>query len=231
MAKNILEFKLEHPQNFRESNWPIDYGKCKESPNVEEELWFVTLNRYYWEKIADDGWNKPFPYDHHTFLVEEKFVSPFYFNLFRTDAEKWSEVAKKVFVGRWCARFEILWKDVLVYYQPELNIKYGYCHTQSSKFPDRELWYVSLRNGSTFVVDKLCTEEKFMKRMGNDIQKWMCICWCHLQHEVEWEKLKTGTLEGGYVRDREFALDSPYKPKSIDDIEISITNYEKLKSK
>ena len=229
MSKTVLEFKLDKPQNFREGNWPIRYGRCEEFPNTEDNLWFITLDRYYWEKIMEDDWNKSFPFDHHTFLLEEKYISPYYINQFRTDASKWSEVAKKVFVGQWCVRYEILWKDVPVYCQSDLNIKYGYCHTQSLKFPDRELWYIALTNGSTFVVDKLCIEDEFMKRMGSDIKKWMSICWCHLRHEVNWDDLKTGTLDGGYVRDREFALDSPFIPKSVEDIETTISNYETKK--
>lgn len=157
-------------------------------------------------------------------------LAPFFANQFRTDLSKWSEVAKKVFVGQWCERYEILWKDVPVYYNSELNIKYGYCHTQSLKFPDRELWYVALKNGSTFVVDKQCIEDEFMKRMGCDIKMWTSICWC-LRHEVNWDDLKTGTLDGGYVRDREFSLDSPFIPKSVEDIETTISNYETKKGK
>jgi hypothetical protein len=229
MSKTVLSYLLDKPQNFRENNWPVYYGKCEESPNIEDNLWFVSLDKYFWEKIMDMGWDKPFPFEDHTFLVEEKYIAPFYMNQFRTDVLKWSEVAKKIFVGQWCVRYEILWKDVPVYQQSELNIKYGYCHGQSSKYPDRELWYVALANGSTFVVDKNCTTDEFMKRMGNDIQKWMSICWCHLRDEVEWSKLKTGTLDGGFVRDREFGLDSPFIPKTIDDIEVTIANYEKTK--
>jgi hypothetical protein len=226
MSKQIMEFKLENPKSFKEGKFPIFYGKCEESPNIENNLWFITLDRMFWEKILDSGWNMPFPFEHHTFLVEEKYATPFYMNQFGTDVMKWTEVAKKVFVGNWCERYEILWKDVPVYTcKHDSQIKYGYCRTQSSK-PNRELWYVSFSYGSTFVVDKICTTNDFIKRMGKDMDKWTSICWCHLQHEVIWDELQTGTLDGGYVRSHKFSLDSPYIPASIEDIEARITKYE-----
>ena len=227
MSKQIMEFILAKPNNFREDKFPIIYGKCEETPNIEGNLWYVTVDRIFWEKIQESGWNMPFPFEHHTFLVEEKYATPFYMNQYRTDVMKWIEVAKKVFIGSWCERFEILWKDVPVFIcNHDPRIKYGYCRTQSSD-PDRELWYVSFSQGSTFVVDKICTSDEFIKRMGWDINKWISICWCYLQHEVDWDELQTGTLDGGYVRNHEFDLDYRFKPKSIEDIEIRIAEYEK----
>lgn len=30
----------------------------------------------------EDDWNKSFSFDHHTFLLEEKYISPYYINQF-----------------------------------------------------------------------------------------------------------------------------------------------------
>jgi len=232
MASEIMEYFLAHPKNFREMNCPIFYGKCDQIPNVEKNLWFVKLDKFFWEKIWDTGWDQPFPFDHHIFLVDEKYTSPEVMNSYRTDAQKWASISQKTYVGQWCQKYEILWQDIPVFSSQKYpSIKYGYCRTQSSKHPERELWYVSFMGGSTFVVDKYCTTDEFIGRMGYDVEKWISICWCHLQDEVTWEELETGTLGGGYVRDREFILDSPFKPESIEAIEQKISEYETKKGK
>ncbi|NSW53440.1 MAG: hypothetical protein HPY85_13125 [Anaerolineae bacterium] len=180
-----------------------------------------------WRRDYFEEWKESFPYEDHTFLVEQSFAKPLYMNQFRADVSKWSTIAEKVFIGTWCARYEMLWKDVPVYvYKSDPTIKIGYCRTQSDRHPDRELWLISLKSGTTFVVDKVCITDEFLRRMGRDTNKWMSICWCHLQHEVVWEELQTGTLDGGYVRDADCSLDSPFIPSSISDIEERVTKYE-----
>lgn len=228
MSKQIIEFKLENRSNFRESKFPVLYGKCEETPNKENNLWFITFNRVFWEKSWGE-WDKPFPREDHTFLIDEKYATPHYMNLFGTDVLKWSEIAQKIFVGSWCHRYETLWKDVPVFENG--STKYGYCRTQPttnnphSLIVDRELWYVAFIT-STFIVDHICATPDFIDRMGYDMFKWLIICWCHLEHEVVWEDLKTGTLDGGYVRANEFSLDSPYIPPTLEDTKRRIDNYE-----
>ena len=209
-------------------NSPFVYGKCEESPIKELGLWFVHISNFLWEQSWGGDWKMPFPMADYTFLVEEKYASISLINEFRTDPVKWMAVAKQMVLGEWCPRYELLWKDVPVYiHKKDPGIKYGYCRTQSSKSPKRELWYISFRDRSTFVVDKVCIAEEFIDRMGWDMAKWTKICWCRLEGEVEWEKLVTGSLDGGYVRTHKFELDSPYIPNSIEDIETRIFQYEK----
>jgi hypothetical protein len=136
-----------------------------------------------------------------------------------------------------CERYEMPWKDVPVHIHELPNgtlVKYGYCRTQSFKEPDRELWFVSFKqtsflgHASTFVVDKLCTQPDFLNRMGDDMMKWQVICFCRLDegNEVHFDDLKTGTLEGGYVRSNSFSLDSPYLPFLTNDVIIRTEKYE-----
>lgn len=228
MGSNINEVYLQTPQTSCEEKFPILYGKCEESPIKELGLWFVHISNYLWEQSWGGDWKMPFPMADYTFFLEEKYASPTLINEFRTDPIKWMAVAKQMVLGEWCPRYEILWKDVPVYkHKNDPGIKYGYCRTQSSKRPERELWFISFLDRSTFIVDKICTTEEFIDRMGWDMAKWTKICWCRLEDEVEWEKLFTGSLDGGYVRTHKFELDSPYIPNSIEDIETRIFQYEK----
>jgi hypothetical protein len=228
MSSNIYEVYLQNPQTSCEDKFPILYGKCEESPFKELRLWFVHISNDLWEQSWNGDWKMPFPMADYTFLVEEKYASKSLINELRTDPIKWKSVAKQMLLGDWCPRYELLWKDVPVYiHKNDSGIKYGYCRTQSSKSPERELWYVSFRDHSTFIVDKVCIAEDFIDRMGWDMAKWTKICWCRLEDEVEWEKLGTGSLEGGYVRTHKFVLDSPYIPDLIEEIEECISQYEK----
>lgn len=215
----------------------IRYGKCTQSPYKENELWFVTVCR-------GDSSRKSGPMelrgpdDDHTFLVDKAFAHPTAIDERRRDVEKWRSVAHQVYVGPWCEHFECLWQDVPVYSHtlPSGSIvKYGYCSSQALDHPERELWFVSFRDAlfhdtpGTFVVDSLCTDGPFLDRMGTDHWKWMTVCWCRLDegNEVRWDNLKTGTLEGGYVRSHsQFAFDSPYLPFKVDEIIPRITLFE-----
>jgi|GEM_PF-3640090 len=228
MSSNVHEVYLQNPQTICEEKFPILYGKCEESPNKELGLWFIHISNYLWDRSWGGEWKMPFPKADHTFMVEEKYASISMINKFRTDPVKWMAVARQMVLGEWCPRYELLWRDVPVYiHKKDPNIKYGYCRTQSSKHPERELWYVAFRDHSSFVVDRLCTAEEFIDRMGWDMTKWTKICWCRLEDEVEWEKLVTGSLESGCVRTHDFVLDSPYIPDSIGEIETHISQYEK----
>lgn len=117
-----------------------------------------------------------------------------------------------------------------------LQNRSGYIPAVTTNYPNlpiepeipRELCYIAFENSSTFVVDKICINKNFIERLGKDLTKWMIICWCRLESEVKWDELSTGTLGGGYVRNREFALDSPYKPYAINEIETRITKLENL---
>lgn len=219
-----------YPRNYSY----IRYGKCLQSPYKENELWFVTVCRG--DKTRQHGpMELRGPDDDHTFLVDKAFAHPTAIDERRRDVEKWRSVAHQVYVGSWCEHFECLWQDVPVHSYTLPNgskVKYGYCRAQSFDHPERELWFVSFRDAlfgdtpSTFVVDSLCTDHQFLDRMSNDNWKWMIVCWCRLEHEVDWHKLETGTLEGGYVRSHTFALDSPYLPFEIDDIIPRVSLFE-----
>jgi len=177
------------------------------------------------------------PKSPHTFIVTADLAQPEMFNRLHRQVNEWEKIAHKTIVGPWCERYEATWENVPVYTHTLPNnsiVKYGYCRTQSQKQPDRELWFVAFRNAnpsdtpSTFVVDKMCVEIPFLNRMGNDHKKWSMICWCRLDegNEVSWEQLKTGTMDGGYVRSNTFALDSPFLPLSVEDIPIRIQMFE-----
>lgn len=227
-AAKVSEYHFEYYYGWRYTNF-VRYGHCTETPYIQNNLWFVTITRGV-GKMGHGGESieELQPEEDHTFLVDKQYAHPSVIQEWKRDIAKWEKVAYKVFVGFWCERYECLWKDVPVYelaLQSGVRVKYGYCRTQSEN-PDRELWYVSFESGSTFVVDRVCATSDFINQMGNDILKWIIICWCHLEHEVKWDQLETGTLEGGYVRSSRFALDSPYVPDSTDEIEERIKNYE-----
>ena len=166
----------------------------------------------------------------HTFLVDKQYAHPAKLDQWKRDINKWSEIAYKVFVGSWCAYYECLWVDVPVFkhWLPDGNVvKYGYCRTQSSRNPDRELWYVAFRSGPTFIVDHTCAQPNFIDRMGNDMLKWKIICWCRLEHEVVWDELVTGKESGGVVRSHStLGLNSPYLPFSLQDVKDRVQTYE-----
>lgn len=195
----------------------VRYGRCPQPPYIQNDLWFVTIVSSEREGPKEDL----------TFLIDKQYAHPSVIQEWKRDISKWGKIAHKVFKGVWCERYECLWKDVSVYEHTLPNgnvVKYGYCRTQPKR-SDRELWYVTSRD-STFVVDSVCATPDFINRMNDDTFKWMIICWCHLQDEVAWDKLQTGTLEGGYVRSHNFALASPFTPDSLDDIKERLRNYE-----
>ena len=199
------------------------YGKCLQTPYKENNLWFVYVPG--WFSIVG-GKNQ----EGQTFLVDQKYAQQFYMDEWLYDFKKWRKIAHKIIQGDWCSHYERIWNDVPVF-EHRLSsgdfVKYGYCRTQPRNSPDRELWFVAFQHGYTFVVDHVCATPDFIERMGTDELKWQIICWGKLDHEVEWEKLKTGNTEGGYVRSApSFALDSPYLPFTLDDVEKRITNYE-----
>lgn len=205
----------------------IRYGRCTESPYVENGLWFVTIQ--HWDEE---------PKSPHTFIVAEEYARPNVFERFHRRIEDWTKIAHEAIADAWCEKYERVWQDVPVhmYTLPNASqVKYGYCRTQSRNSIQRELWFVAFRDTllggtpGTFVVDSVCTEAPFLDRMGNDHLKWESICWCRLDegNEVHWEGLRTGTIEGGMVRNNSgFALDSPYLPFSLTDIPHRIQYFE-----
>lgn len=205
----------------------VRYGRCLRSPYSQNKLWFVTIVR---GSTAEGRDETRLPEEDHTFLVTEENARPAVIQEWKRNIEKWSEVAHKTIKGIWCEHYECLWKDVLVYNHQlpdSTQVKYGYCRTQPRN-SERELHFFAFETGSTYVVDHICATLDFIDRMGDDQFKWLNICWCHLEHEVSWQELETGTLEGGYVRANQFALDSPYVPYSLDDLEQKISNYENV---
>lgn len=225
MATDIREHFLSNPQTISEEKFPIIYGKCEHQPFSNNNYFFIVLPSLLW---AGSKYNDHHHHDDFTFIVEAQYAKQSIMNEYRQNVTEWALISDKIFVGSWCPKYEVLWKDVPVFiHESDPDIKYGYCRTQSKKRPERELWYVSIRNSSTFIVDKICTTNEYISRIGHDKRKWMKICWCHLDHEVEWDKLQTGSSEGGYVRTHNFSLDSPYIPDSIEDIDSLLCKYEK----
>ena len=213
----------------------VRYGRCLRSPYVEDGLWFITVPAGQSFRVSTELQG---PDEEHTFLVDEDRANPASISQRRRDVIEWRSVAHEVFVGPWCTYLECLWQDVSVNSHILPNgseVKYGYCRTQSPEHPERELWFVSFRDAflkdqpSTFVVDVMCIDPQFLDRISNDHWKWMIVCWCRLDegNEVRWERLRTGTLDGGYVRTHTgFSLDSPYLPFQLDDIVPRINLFE-----
>lgn len=213
----------------------IRYGKCLHSPYVENDLWFVTVPQGVGSYNTSATSEMIEPDEPHTFLVDKEYANPIVINERRRDVAKWRAVAHKIFVGRWCEHLECLWQDVPVYTHELPNgnvVKYGYCSTQLHNNPNRELYFVSFKyapynqHAGTYVVDKFCTEPAFLNRMGDDQMKWELICLGKLTEEVQYDKLQTGTLDGGYVRSHHFALDSPYPPPTAVEAQRRIPRYE-----
>ena len=149
-------------------------------------------------------------------------------NEFRRDTKKWNEVSRSFVIGAWSHKFELLWSEVPVYYHFLGNgtgVKYGYSRNQHENYPDRELWYISFEGNHTFIVDKVCTEIEFINTLGTDFEGWTAICWCYLTHfEQEWDDI--GERQLGYIYSPSFALDSPYRPKSISEIYEFISDWK-----
>lgn len=250
MAKST-KYLINYPADytsFPEWTKEIYYGKCQTSPYVEKGLWFVSIPHGKYNdfkihktdishfltispspKIRAARYEQIFPEQDTTFLVEEYYTQINYFDQFRRDVKAWGKVAYKVFVGKWCDRYEKLWQDIQVqeYALPEKVgnlgvVKYGYCRTSSK---GRDLWFVSFkdnRNGPdhTFIVDEICASPHFIEYLKTQPDKWMYLCWCYLRDEVRWENLKTG-LDAQWLE--HFKLDSPF---SIAEIDETIKKYQ-----
>lgn len=157
----------------------LTYGKCEKSPYIESGLWFVHVPRVTAQST--------------TFLVEEKYVTPNVMNEFDVNLEKWGAVAHKIIPGSdWNSKEECLWRDMPFYtykLHNETSIRYGLSRSQSTKYPDRELWYIVIGLGGqksvnwrenkyrAFVVDKICITPEFMEKMGSDPKRWQLIAW------------------------------------------------------
>lgn len=242
MAKSMTHL-IEYPDDgsfFPDWIKTISYGKCQTTPYAESGLWFVSIPHGKYDEWKADGrdidellaspygnrenkYQKIFPEQDTTFLVTENYARIEIFNQFRRDVKAWEKVAHKVFVGKWCAKFEKLWQDVQIqeYALPgkvgsSIIVKYGYCRTTKKH---RDLWFVSFQDEGkgddhTFIVDEVCTTPSFIKHLKTHSRKWEPLCWCYLRHEVEWENLKTGLDAKDLER---FQLDSPYSLESIDE--------------
>lgn len=209
---------------------PITYAPCKHPPFAAPGWWFVTLPA---SVIARGPAADVVPAQDHTFIVPWQRATPPAMDQLGGDVDTWTDVAHRVFVGEWCPRYECLWIDVPVYTTESLifrsRARYGYCRTQPDpdRYPDRELWYVAFEAGSTFVVDHVCAQPSFMRRMGVTTLKWRIICWQELGSEVVWDSLIAGQRGGGPVReDPALPLDSRYIPPDLDTIYRRIDTYE-----
>ena len=204
-------------------------GNRTESPYAENNLWFVTIfhhsNFDKNSKLIDET----------TFLVPEKYANPTILDDWKREYDRWEKVAQKIFTGSWCPKFEMLWKDVPVYshtFESGTTVKYGYSRTQSMD-PARNLWFAAFKNSAAFIVDQVVTSPEFLDRMGEDLTKWMLICYCRLDDnsEYKWDEIQTGTLEPWGLRSSTFQLDSPFSPESEDETIQKITAYEEIVTK
>lgn len=225
-----IKHQLSGLQGWMENKWYayVHYGKCMRPPYSESGLWYVTIPS---GKGGDGNHEIYKPDQEHTFIIEPKHANPNTIELFRRDVELWSGVAQKVFIGKWCDYYECLWKDTPVFaltLANKVRVKYGYNRTQpyEENYMDRELWYVAFEDGPTFVVDHICATEEFITKLGSNYAKWEQICWCRLEQEVNWMTLGREE-DNSFVRHMSgFALDSPYRPASLERIPKILRAYE-----
>lgn len=157
------------------------YGKCNKPPFSHEDLWFVHV---------PSGVNNPAS----TYIVPEEYATPSIIDEYYKDTEKWGGVAKYSISGSdWNPVEECLWRDMpyWTHILPDgTPVRYGLSQSQPNN-SDRELWYVTIglpenekvnwgdKKYESFVVDKICTSEKFLDLMGSDVEKWALIAWEH----------------------------------------------------
>lgn len=143
----------------------ISYGKCTETPNIQSQLWFVTLRHV----DNEDGTKVD-----NTFLVQDVHAKPSVFDEWGRDTKKWYTVAHGIFEGDWCVRHEILYKDLPVYeYSLSIlqKIRYAYCKTTNIG----DLWYVAFESGDTHLVKEEHANPDFFERVGPNQYKWLLI--------------------------------------------------------
>lgn len=167
------------------------YGKCTKPPFSHKHLWFVHV---------PSGTNTAAT----TYIVPEEYANPSVIDDFYKDANKWEKIAKYSITGsNWNPVEECLWRDMpyWTHILPDgTPVRYGLSWSQPKK-PNRELWYVTIglpeneevkwseNKYESFVVDKICTSEKFLDLMGTDLEKWSQIAWEHPAGIEPWEAL------------------------------------------
>ncbi len=201
----------------------IEYGKCSESPNVENHLWFVTIPKGSGWKEGDrtledlsslariDPMTSRVyietrePEEKHTFLVAEQYARPTVFDDWKRDIAKWKEVAHKVFEGNWCVRFEILYKDLPVseyIFRDGSRIKYAYSKTREGI----DLYYVAFQNSDLYVVPHEFINPDFFERMGTDKFKWNLVKWgFQFASYGLYDEIAAGNLSPGMVNNVEWS--------------------------
>ena len=199
----------------------LEYGQCRDSPYKENGLWFVVIR------------GMPSSEDH-TFLVSEQFARARVFHEWGPDKNKWRDAGHKALVGAWCSRYQKLWRNVPVLehtLSDGTRVKYGYCRRQPRN-PERHLWFVAMDHSyhSCFVVDHCFATPAGIDRMGQDRLKWWLVCWHDLdERDVQWDKLQTGTLDGGLVRNHSsFPLNFPALPFTLEEAERRVSQYERV---
>lgn len=229
MATDNVHLLSEVQPNLGYPKWYhyVHYGECTENSQYEAAgLWFVTIPRGQYQYA--EGHETHWPAEEHTFLVTEEYATPFNFELLRRDVKRWSEIAQTVVLGNWCAKYECLWSErptFSITLESGVEVKYGLCRTQP-RSAGRELWFVSLNidRGHTFLVDQICATPEVIRVLSADWEKgWMYICWCHLEHEVQWDQI--GTPEDS-TASATWALDSPYIPDSVEDALNKVREYQ-----
>ena len=189
------------PLYYKTRNSEFVYGKCLKPPFSHKNLWFVHV------PAGINGQNPSV-----TYIVPEEYANPSLIDNYYKDAEKWENIAKYSITGSdWNPVEECLWRDMP--YQTHIlpngtPVRYGLSRPQP-KNPDRELWYVTIgasenekidwreNKYESFVVDKICTSEKFLDLMGTDLEKWSQIAWEHPAGIEPWEAL----IEDDYAPD------------------------------
>ncbi|MCO6450845.1 MAG: hypothetical protein J5I90_08690 [Caldilineales bacterium] len=227
----ILKDKYGNSRYGNDAYSTVEYGKCLRAPYSQSDLWFVTIRGKSWDEQRHE---KEFsllpdlPEEDMTYLVTEEHARLATIDKFGRAPHLWDRISHKTFVGWWCPYWERLWKDVLVYefeLDPWTSVKYGYCHNWlGQNAENRELWFVCIENVFTFIVDHICANQEFIRRMGSDPAKWLIISWgLFTPGEIDCD----GVSDSGYLRTRNGpALTMAYMPPTIDDIETRVSSYE-----
>lgn len=187
----------ERPEWLRK----INYGQCTVGSRADQGLWFVNM------------WVGGFPGSakRYTFFVKPQFATLSQISHNGRDFESWRNVSEEMIQGDWDPLYERMWQDNPVYQHmlPDKTVvKVGYSPTQSTNYPERELWFVILHGPHGFIVDKEVAQAAFINAIGSNYEDWIKICWCHLEHECE-------ALLGGL---HTFELDSPWSVAQIDSL-------------
>lgn len=199
-----------------------EYGKCK----------------YHTMQDGTPAWYVHLKSKSKTYIVKQEHTKAGILEQNQDSEYLWSNIAEKIYDGSWCGRYEQPWADLPVHTHILQNgspVKFGYQASQSKLQPERELWYVSIResidgsNPGTFIVDKQCTDSAFLDRMGNFSKKWLAVSWYVLwPHELAFDDVVVGPQKPYYLGGAIFGLWSPYMPLPVTELSNRVDLFERL---